>query len=51
MSKIQTTLSNIQNNDHIYKKNYIYFHLKQKRFERLNWTRGFRKNVKCLFKI
>ena len=38
VQKYKLHFPNIQNNDRIYKKDYIYFHLKQKRFDRLNWT-------------
>tara|TARA_B100000989_G_C19532384_1_gene470844 strand:+ start:5264 stop:6289 length:1026 start_codon:yes stop_codon:yes gene_type:complete len=38
IQKYELNFPNIEYNHYIYKKDYIYFHLKQKRFERLNWN-------------
>ena len=38
IQKYKLNFSQIENNNHIYQKDYIYFHLKQKRFDRLEWN-------------
>ena len=37
IQKYKLNFSQIENNNLIYQKDYIYFHLKQKRFDRLEW--------------
>ena len=38
IQKYKLNFSQIENNNLIYQKDYIYFHLKQKRFDRLEWN-------------
>ncbi len=50
IQKYKLNFSNIKNNNLIYQKDYIYFHLKQKRFDRLKWNFNDLEKILNLFK-